>query len=588
MSKVLLIILSCCFVAGAQPLVHAHNDYEHEVPFWMAFSAGCASIEADIFLDKGQILVAHNQEDLKPGFSLENLYLKPLNEVLAGSPYEVKNNIQLLIDIKTEAYSTLENLVRLLRNYPKLIEDPRLKIVISGNRPRSEDYIKYPSFIWFDYQQTDLKPSHPDRVALISLPFHKYSSWNGKGRIIDKDERLLKEAIDFAHELGKPVRFWGTPDSPTSWFTFAQLGIDYINTDRPFEACNYLKDLSSRLVKVPEKQTELQLDFNLERKLKPSVILMIGDGNGLAQISSGIIASKGSTNFARFNNIGLMKTNSADDLVTDSAAGATALASGSKTKNRYIGVNDRGQPMPGIMEITKTYSNQFINAIITTDEISGATPAAFYGHVLDRDSTAKIVGQLEKSSVDWFIAGGAKHFKNRSSRYNLLTTLPSDKVSWPAGVLAAEGSLPSVTAGRGEFLTGSLAYTLNQLEEKNAPFFLMVENGHIDGAGHANNAKNLVAEELDFDKAIGIAMKFIDAHPETLLIVTADHETGGVSIPHGTDSHIELDFQGDDHSGIMVPVFAYGLGAENFRGILDNTEIFGKILSTLGVKGTKE
>ncbi len=199
---------------------------------------------------------------------------------------------------------------------------------------------------------------------------------------------------------------------------------------------------------------------------------------------------------------------------------------------------------------------------------------------MDRDSTAKLASQLESSAVDWFIAGGRQHFKNNGLK--IYEELPRQKIDFPAGVLAAEGLLPYISDGRGDYLIRSLAYTLRVFEDQ--PFFLLVENGHIDGAGHANEAGKLVDEVLDFDRAIGAAMDYVDAHPETLLIVTADHETGGVSIPHGDAERVELAFQGDDHTGIKVPLFAYGAGAGQFSGFLDNTAVFDLILAYFGIR----
>ena len=128
-----------------------------------------------------------------------------------------------------------------------------------------------------------------------------------------------------------------------------------------------------------------------------------------------------------------------------------------------------------------------------------------------------------------------------------------------------------------------MEWMFGQFEQKSSSFFMLAENGHIDGAGHENLASNLVEEVLDFDQAIGLAMAFVDAHPETLLVVTADHETGGLSIAHGYDGGIELDFQSNDHTGILVPLFSYGNQAQKFSGVMDNTEIFTKLADYLGL-----
>ena len=568
--------------AEAQPAVHSHNDYEQNIPFWNALSAGCSSIEADVFLENGSLLVAHNKEDLSSARSLEDLYLKPLQSCIVGNLYTFENNLQILIDQKTEGYATLKVLVATLQKYPSLINSERIKFVISGNRPKPEDYSHYPAFIHFDFQQSKVTPANLNKVALISLPFSAFSHWNGKGRLVEPEETKLKEIISYAHALGKPIRFWGTPDSPSAWYTFSHLGIDFINTDHPFQACQYVFSLPAREVGIPIETEQKQGDFDSVKRVPRSVILMIGDGNGLAQISAGLMAAKTETNLSRMKNLGLVNTRSADDQVTDSAAGGTAMATGKKTRNRYIGVDASGHKLESILDYTRKMNADVINGIITTDDITGATPSAFYAHVMDRDSSSKIAGQLEGSALDWFVAGGRNHFKGKKSSFTFFDSLPQKTVDFPAGVLAADKGLPFKADGRGEYLQNALAFTLEDFEKRSTPFFLMVENGHIDGAGHENDAMNLVNEELDFDAAIGLAMQFVDAHPEVLLVITADHETGGVSIPHGSEKSIELDFESNDHSGIRVPLFAYGNGAENFTGFMENTDVFHKIVQFYG------
>lgn len=567
-----------------QVSVHAHNDYENKQPFWEAFSAGCSSIEADIFLEKGQILVAHDAEDLRPEANLKEMYLLPLRQLLTGSIYQLDGKLQVLIDVKSEAYITLEALVELMKEFPELQKDRRLQIVISGNRPKAEDYHKYPAYIYFDHQELGITPPNLEKVALVSLNFKKHSTYNGKGRITDADRTSLQKAIDFAHNIGKPIRFWGSPDAPSAWFSFHQLGIDFINTDQPFEACRYLSQLTDRMVVKKPAPTTIKTSFDATKPIGKSVILMIGDGNGLAQISSGILASDHVTNFSKFKHIGLVKTTAADDLVTDSAAGATAIASGKKTKNRYIGAN-AGEHLPSILDLLEKNDPQKLQAIVTTDQITGATPAAFYGHVLDRDSADVLSKQLAQSNIDLIASGGGKYFLEHRGKFTLFDELPDGKteVKLPAAYLPAMGSLPFKNEGRGTFLTQSMEWMFGQFEQKSSSFFMLAENGHIDGAGHENMASNLVEEVLDFDQAIGLAMAFVDAHPETLLVVTADHETGGLSIAHGYDGGIELGFQSNDHTGILVPLFAYGNQAQKFSGIMDNTEIFTKLADYLGL-----
>ena len=581
----LSVLVAIADMGLGQVRVHAHNDYENKQPFWEAFSAGCSSIEVDIFLEKGQILVAHDAEDLRPEANLREMYLMPLRQLLTGSIYQLDGKLQVLIDVKSEAYTTLNTLLELMKEFPDLQKEKRLQMVISGNRPKAEDYHKYPPYIYFDHQELGITPPNLEKVALVSLNFKKHSTYNGKGRITDADRTSLQKAIDFAHNIGKPIRFCGSPDAPSAWFSFHQLGIDFINTDQPFEACRYLSQLTDRMVVKKPAPSTIKTSFDATKPIGKSVILMIGDGNGLAQISSGILASDHVTNFSKFKHIGLVKTTAADDLVTDSAAGATAIASGKKTKNRYIGASAEGQHIPSILDHLEKNDPQKLQAIVTTDQITGATPAAFYGHVLDRDSADVLSKQLTLSNIDLIASGGGKYFLDHRGKFTLFDELPDGKteVKLPAAYLPAMGSLPFKNEGRGTFLTQSMEWMFGQFEQKSSSFFMLAENGHIDGAGHENLASNLVEEVLDFDQAIGLAMAFVDAHPETLLVVTADHETGGLSIAHGYDGGIELDFQSNDHTGILVPLFSYGNQAQKFSGVMDNTEIFTKLADYLGL-----
>ncbi|MFH6603186.1 phosphatidylinositol-specific phospholipase C/glycerophosphodiester phosphodiesterase family protein [Maribacter algicola] len=226
--------------------VHSHNDYLQNVPFWKALSASASSVEADVFLVGDELLVAHTQNEIDTLRNLEKLYLKPLAKSLEigfidGQPF------QLLIDIKSEAYGTLDAIVASIKKYPSIINSNSVSIVISGNRPKASEYIDYPDFIHFDYQSLDAvnDTSILEKIALVSLSFKNFSAWNGKGRPTSEDEKKIVSAIEKAHALGKPFRFWATPDSKTAWKTLVHLGVDFINTDMPFECAGYLNKLNA-------------------------------------------------------------------------------------------------------------------------------------------------------------------------------------------------------------------------------------------------------------------------------------------------------------------------------------------------------
>src|SRR5690606_7743797 len=212
-----------------------------------AYAHGLGSIEVDLFLKGGVLYATHSEADIKKDQTFESLYLQPMQKAFDLN-LGAQQNLQLLVDIKSEAYTTLKQIVSVLKKYPKIINNPAITIVISGSRPKAEDYPKYPDYIKFDYQSLDgnLSPEIWDKVAMISLSFSGSSMWNGKGRLTMEDLERVKTVIDKAHSLGKPFRFWGAPDSKTAWKAFVDLGVDYINTDMPARSSAYLNTLGQR------------------------------------------------------------------------------------------------------------------------------------------------------------------------------------------------------------------------------------------------------------------------------------------------------------------------------------------------------
>ena len=211
--------------------IFAHNDYEKPKPFFRAFELKVDYIESDIFLENGELLVAHEKKQLDPSKTLQSMYLKPLSEKVKegnGTLY----GVTLMIDLKTDGVPTLNALVKTLESYPDVTSARGLYITISGNYPPPSDWKNYPDFITFDgrpnvqYTQEQLK-----RVRLISTSFGSVSGWNGKGEIPSNEEQKLKSVIDHVHNLEKPVRFWGSPDFQNAWEKLEAIGVDVINTD---------------------------------------------------------------------------------------------------------------------------------------------------------------------------------------------------------------------------------------------------------------------------------------------------------------------------------------------------------------------
>jgi alkaline phosphatase len=289
-------------------------------------------------------------------------------------------------------------------------------------------------------------------------------------------------------------------------------------------------------------------------------------------------------------NIGLSKTYSSDSYITDTAAGGTAMATGRKTNNRYIGVDATGVRLNSIPDIIAPKG--YKSALISAGDITDATPAAFYGHVPERSLEDTIAADFLSSPVSIMIGGGAKHFNQRKDGMNMpallqkkgyffstrledLDTLYASKYL----VLDKRAELPML-AGRGKFLTHALEKSIATLRQQ---FFIMAEGAQIDYGGHVNNLPYVTTEMMDFDEAIGAAMKFADEDGHTLVIVTADHETGGLSLLDGNiaKGYVDGHFSSNDHSAVMVPVFAYGPHSLDFRGVYENTEIFEKIIALL-------
>ena len=326
------------------------------------------------------------------------------------------------------------------------------------------------------------------------------------------------------------------------------------------------------------------------KKVK-NIILLIGDGMGLSQVSASQFYNDKTPNFERFSVIGLSKTSSSSDVITDSAAGATALASGIKSYNGSIGVTPDTLAVETIIE--QISPKGISTGVISTSAITHATPACFYAHVKSRRLEEEIAHFLVNSEVDFFAGGGLKFFNAREDGNDLLKLLeennfevetkklPTQTSKKKQAILLSDKGMPTMIEGRGDFLPEATQLALEYLSKNEEGFFLMVESSQIDWGGHANDADYLISELLDFDKTLGVALDFAKQDGETLVIVTADHETGGFTLgsDDGDYNKIKPVFSTDGHSATMVPVFAEGPGSEIFGGIYENTSIYDKIKS---------
>ena len=227
---------------------HSHNDYEQPHPFQTAYEHGFESIEADIYLVDQELFVAHDAKDIMENRTLSNLYLDPVSAAIKrnrGTIYKDPNKkLQLLVDIKTEAYSTLDALTRILQNFPGIMSSKNLSLVISGNRPKAQDYKNYPSYIFFDGRPgIQYSAEALEKVALISAGFNQYSKWDGSKALPSTEHEQLVKLVEQARNMGKPFRFWGCPDNPVAWKEFSSMRIGFINTDKIEALSAYMKNM---------------------------------------------------------------------------------------------------------------------------------------------------------------------------------------------------------------------------------------------------------------------------------------------------------------------------------------------------------
>jgi alkaline phosphatase len=323
-----------------------------------------------------------------------------------------------------------------------------------------------------------------------------------------------------------------------------------------------------------------------ETSKPPNIIFLIGDGMGLAQISMTMEHSKDNLSFSKCKNIGFIKTSSIIDYITDSAAGATAFSTGTKTKNKYVAVDSSGNVLQTIFEQAK--EKEWFTGLFATATLTHATPAAYFAHNKSRYAYNAIATDFYAGAVDIAVGSGSTYFSKDSliqSGYAFLRGI--EELEEHSGqkyisFLVDSASMPSISNGRPESWSArSTSKMIETASQQNNPFMLMIEGSQIDWGGHDNNAKYVNEELLDFDRCIEIALRYLKSNPNTLVLVTADHETGGLSLLDDENDQLKPHFSTNKHSGIMVPVFAFGKGADMFTGIYENTEVYHKLFKLM-------
>lgn len=629
----LALALTCCGAAAAQPpvLIHSHNDYAQRVPFYQAYAQQVSSIEADVFLHDGQLLVGHDVEDLRADMTFEALYVEPIVTLFArngGRAFrDSDQTLQLMVELKSETDPTLRAVAALLGRWPEVF-DPEVnpaavRVAVTGRVPAPEAFDRYPRFLGFDGAwDADYTPEQLERIALISTNFRDFSQWNGKGTIIPVEKERLEQVIDRAHEQGKPVRFWNAPEGTTVYYTFYDMGIDYINTDKPEVCAAFFADFGNKNFRIGERRTassgvtgtkrldrttrdfrgfqndKLQLSEGIDT-YRPThrndggkgsirnVIFLIGDGMGLSQITAAAYANCGLT-LMNFNYIGLQRNNALGAFTTDSAAGGSALATGERHANRHISMTEEGEAVPSLSDWFR--GKGLPVGVVTLGNAVDATPTAFYGHSVERDNADELTRCLLDTPVDLLCGSGIRQFTERGDGIDLIGELSKNYrfVRSIDEINAAEGRVICIDERMDEaaeesnlgLLAEATRAAIDKLQERgDKGFFLMVEGAKIDYAGHSRCLPGSVIEMLSFDLAVAEALKFADENGQTLVVVTADHETGGLVLLDGDEQsgRIMGVYTTDDHTPAMLPVFAYGPGADRFCGTYLNTEIARRI-----------
>ncbi|MCF8236873.1 MAG: alkaline phosphatase [Saprospiraceae bacterium] len=338
----------------------------------------------------------------------------------------------------------------------------------------------------------------------------------------------------------------------------------------------------------------------VKTEIRPTnVILMIGDGMGLTQITAGMYSNGNHLELERFKSIGFQKSHASNKLVTDSAASATAFACGKKTYNGAVGVGTDSLPIKTLLESAKEHG--WATGLVASSSIVHATPACFIAHNKSRKNYEEIAEAFPGSGIDYFVGGGLKFFQNRTKDdrdlcqelrnegyviedyfHQDLNNIKPDPTK-PYGFLTANEDPLPVESGRDYLLPATFTGLQHLTARSSKGFFYMVEGSQIDWGGHANNSSYIISELLEFDQIIGKVLDYTETHPSTLVIVTGDHETGGYSILESSSmNNLNTAFTTIGHTADLIPVFAFGPGAEAFQGIYENTAIYDKIMSLMG------
>lgn len=370
-----------------------------------------------------------------------------------------------------------------------------------------------------------------------------------------------------------------------------KAAVDNENSGEPIT-----KGRDTELTYVLENPYEVEaIEAPADGKVK-NVILMIGDGMSLAHVYTAWTANRGKLWLENAQATGLSKTYCTDKLITDSGAGGTALASGHKTKYHSVGVDPDGKPLKSLVDYA--HEKGMSTGVNVTCRLWDATPADFLCHNSDRDQEDAIMTDYPTCNADVVVGPGWEKMIDRADGRDLLKECADNGFTVTRSLEEFEKSDATkafcvpyehdtpVPAERGNYLERAAMKTLDILSKNPNGFFLMIEGSQLDDYGHFNDIDLLMQETHDFDRTIGAVMKWAAKNGETLVVVTADHETGGLTLVDGdlNEGKVICKFSTGGHSGVMVPIYAFGPGAMNFTGIMENTDIPRKIGALVGLE----
>ena len=324
-----------------------------------------------------------------------------------------------------------------------------------------------------------------------------------------------------------------------------------------------------------------------------NVILMIGDGMGLEQVSCAWVLNHGKLNLDRFPSIGLSRTWCTNELITDSGAGGTALAAGVKTAYSHVGTAADSTDLASVLVKAQELGKK--TGVAVTCHFADATPCDFCCHNEYRYNQDDLIADYVTCGVDYLSGGGLDWFTvNRKDNRDItremaaagytvaLTEEELMAADLPVIGILAPDNLP-VAMERGDLYRRTVARGLDILSREcgEQGFVMMLEGSCIDDWLHGNDIEKAMEELLDFDRTIGDVLTWAAADGHTLVVVTADHNTGALTLQDGNleEGRIGVAFGSESHNGIAVPVYAWGPGSDAFTGIRDNAE-WGQLIAS--------